>query len=358
MVEGLDDADGADDGSRRASAVGAHGTQADTHGPVGPADPRNLPRYAGPDTFARLPRLDEVGTAAVAVLGVPFDSGVSYRPGARFGPQAIRGGSKLLRPYHMALDVHPFAEHQVADAGDAGVNPYLIDEAVAQIERAARDTLARADRVVTLGGDHTVALPMLRAVCERHGPVALVHFDAHLDTWDTAWNAPFTHATPFRRAAEEGLLALDHSAHVGIRGPLPDKADLAADRGLGFAVVSTLDVARHGVEHAVDRVRSRVGDRAVYVSIDVDVLDPAHAPGTGTPEAGGLTTREAQMILHGLAGLRLVGADIVEVAPPYDHAEITALAAANLVYELLALFALDARPTGAARRGEAEPAHA
>lgn len=310
--------------------------------PVQPADPRLLPRFAGPQTFARLPSLDEVGTAAVAVLGVPFDSAVTYRPGARFGPQAIRAGSKLLRPYHPALDVHPFKAHQVADAGDAGVNPYLIDEAITEIELAARATLARADRLVTLGGDHAIALPVLRAVRERYGPVALVHFDAHLDTWDTVWNAPFTHATPFRRAAEEGLLALDRSAHVGIRGPLPAKADLAADRGLGFAVVSTLDVARHGVDQAVDRIRSRVGDSPVYVSIDIDALDPAHAPGTGTPEAGGLTTREAQMILHGMAGLRLVGADIVEVAPAYDHAEITALAAANLAYDLLALFALDA----------------
>jgi agmatinase len=310
--------------------------------PVPQADPAVLPRYAGPQTFARLPTLDEVGSAAVAVLGVPFDSAVTYRPGARFGPQAIRAGSKLLRPYHPALDVHPFQVHQVADAGDAGVNPYLIGEAIAEIEFATRATMARADRLVTLGGDHTIALPVLRAVRERYGPVALVHFDAHLDTWDTVWNAPFTHATPFRRAAEEGLLALDRSAHVGIRGPLPAKADLAADLGLGFAVVSTLDVARYGVDQAVDRIRARVGDSPVYVSIDVDALDPAHAPGTGTPEAGGLTTREAQMILHGLAGLRLVGADIVEVAPAYDHAEITALAAANLAYDLLALFALDA----------------
>ena len=312
--------------------------------PVPQADPAVLPRFAGPQTFARLPRLDEVGSAAVAVLGVPFDSAVTYRPGARFGPQAIRAGSKLLRPYHPALDVHPFRAHQVADAGDAGVNPYLIGEAITEIELAARATMAHADRLITLGGDHTIALPVLRAVHERYGPVALVHFDAHLDTWDTVWNAPFTHATPFRRAAEEGLLALDRSAHVGIRGPLPAKADLAADLGLGFAVVSTLDVARHGVDHAVDRIRARVGDSPVYVSIDVDALDPAHAPGTGTPEAGGLTTREAQMILHGLAGLRLVGADIVEVAPAYDHAEITALAAANLAYDLLALFALDAPP--------------
>jgi agmatinase len=310
--------------------------------PVGPPDARLLPRYAGPDTFARLPRLDDVGRAEVAILGVPFDSGVSYRPGARFGPQAVRAGSKLLRPYHPFLGVEPWATQQVADAGDVGCNPFDIVEAVGQIEAAATGILQRADRLITIGGDHTVALPLLRAVHRLHGPIALVHFDAHLDTWDTYFGAPFTHGTPFRRAHEEGLLASDACAHVGIRGPLYGTDDLVQDAALGFAVVSTVDVARRGVDDAIDRVRERVGDRPVYVSIDIDVLDPAHAPGTGTPEPGGLTTRELQLILRGFDGLNLVGADLVEVAPAYDHAELTALAAANLGYELLALFALAA----------------
>jgi agmatinase len=311
--------------------------------PVVPPDGRVLPRYAGPDTFARLPRLDDVGRAAVAVLGVPFDSGVSYRPGARFGPQAVRAGSKLLRPYHPFLDVEPWSTHQVADAGDVGCNPFDIVEAVGQVEAAARQTLQRADRLLTIGGDHTVALPLLRAMHAAHGPIALVHFDAHLDTWDTYFGAPYTHGTPFRRAHEEGLLASDACAHVGIRGPLYGRSDLADDAGLGFAVVSTMDVARRGVDDAVDRVRERVGTRPVYVSIDIDVLDPAHAPGTGTPEPGGLTSRELMQILRGLDGLDLVGADLVEVAPAYDHAELTSIAAANLGYELLGLFALAAR---------------
>ena len=298
-----------------------------------------VPRFAGPDTFARLPRLDDVGAAAVAILGVPFDAGVSYRPGARFGPQAVRAGSKLLRPYHPYLGVEPWAVHQVADAGDVACNPFDIAVAVAEIEAAARRTLQRADRLVTVGGDHTIALPLLRALHDRHGPVALVHFDAHLDTWDTYFGAPYTHGTPFRRASEEGLLALDHSAHVGIRGPLYTTGDLIEDRRLGFAVVTTMDVARRGPDHAVDVIRSRVGDRPVYLSVDIDVLDPAHAPGTGTPEPGGLTTRELQMILRGLGDLPLVGADIVEVSPSYDHAELTAIAAANVAYEFLGLFA-------------------
>ncbi len=307
--------------------------------PTGAPDGRVSPRFVGPETFARLPRLDQVSRAAVAVLGIPFDSGVSYRPGARFGPQGIRAGSKLLRPYHPALDVQPWLTHQVADAGDVACKPFNIVEAVDTVQSAATATLARADRLVSIGGDHTVALPLLRAMHAAHGPVALVHFDAHLDTWDTYFGAPVTHGTPFRRASEEGLFALDHAAHVGIRGPLYGLDDLAEDQRLGFATVSTMDIARRGVEEAVDRVRERLGDRPVYVSVDIDVLDPAHAPGTGTPEPGGLTTRELQMILRGLDGLRLVGGDVVEVSPAYDHAELTTIAAANVVYEMLALMA-------------------
>ncbi len=308
--------------------------------PLGPPHGFEVPRFAGPETFARLPRLDQVDAAdrvGVALLGVPFDSGVSYRPGARFGPAGIRAGSKLLRPYHPYLDVHPWDAHQVVDAGDARANPFDILAAIADVEAAARIVLDRADSLITIGGDHTIALPLLRVMAERHGPVALVHFDAHLDTWDTYFGAPFTHGTPFRRAVEEGLLDLDCSAHVGIRGPLYSARDLSEDRALGFAVVSTVDVARRGVDECVDRVRERVGGRPVYVSIDIDVLDPAHAPGTGTPEPGGLTTRELQLILRGLAGLHLVGADVVEVAPAYDHAELTTIAAANVAYELLGL---------------------
>jgi agmatinase len=310
--------------------------------PLVPPSGVEVPRFAGPDTFARLPRLDQVEHAGVAVLGIPFDSGVSYRPGARFGPAGIRAGSKLLRPYHPSLDVHPWDVHQVVDAGDVTANPFDIVAGLGQVQAAATALLDRADTIVTIGGDHTVALPLLRAVAAKHGPVALVHFDAHLDTWDTYFGAPYTHGTPFRRAVEEGALDLDVSAHVGIRGPLYSSKDLTDDKALGFAIVSTEDVARRGVDEAIDRVCSRVGDRPVYVSIDIDVLDPAHAPGTGTPEPGGLTSRELQMILRGFTGLNVVGADVVEVAPAYDHAELTTIAAANVVYDLLALLALRA----------------
>lgn len=310
-----------------------------------------VPRFAGPETFARLPRMDQVGRADVAVLGIPFDSGVSYRPGARFGPAGIRAGSKLLRPYHPFMDVFPWVAQQVADAGDVSVNPFDLMTAVGQVEAAARLLMKDADRIITIGGDHTVALPLLRAVREKHGPVALIHFDAHLDTWDTYFGAPYTHGTPFRRAVEEGLLDLDVSAHVGIRGPLYASSDLTDDKELGFAIVSTVDVANRGVDEAVDRVRGRVGDRPLYISIDIDVLDPSHAPGTGTPEPGGLTTRELQLILRGLRDLNLVGADVVEVAPAYDHAELTTVAAANLVYELLGLMAINTASAAHATNG-------
>ncbi len=308
--------------------------------PIGPPDAREVPRFAGPATFARLPRLDQVERADVAVLGLPFDSGTSFRPGARFGPEAVRAGSKLLRPYHLGLDVEPWTTLQLADAGDVAINPFDIIEAVGQIEAAANALYSKANQIVSIGGDHTVALPLLRAAHARHGPVAVVHFDAHLDTWDTYFGARYTHGTPFRRASEEGLLARDHCAHVGIRNSVYALADFDDDRRLGFATVSTLDVARRGVDEAIDRVRDRVGDLPVYVSIDIDVLDPAHAPGTGTPEPGGLTTRELQMILDGMADLDLIGADVVEVSPAYDHAQLTTLAAANVIYELLGMFAV------------------
>ena len=311
--------------------------------PIGPPNAVVVPRFAGPETFARLPRMDEVGRAGVAILGVPFDAGVSYRPGARFGPSSIRAASKLLRPYHPGMNVEPWGAQQVADGGDVACNPFSIIEAIGQIEVAANETLTRADRLVCLGGDHTIALPLLRAMYKLHGPISLIHFDAHLDTWDTYFGAAYTHGTPFRRASEEGILELDSSAHIGIRGPLYSTKDLVDDRKLGFAIVTTVDIARRGIDDAVYRIRERVGKGPVYVSIDIDVLDPAHAPGTGTPEPGGLTTRELQMILRGLDGLNLVGGDVVEVAPAYDHAELTALAAANAVYELLGLFALSAK---------------
>ncbi|HWL90455.1 MAG TPA: agmatinase, partial [Actinomycetota bacterium] len=297
---------------------------------------------------ARLPRIDEVARADVAVVGVPFDSGVTYRPGARFGPRAVREASRLLRSYHPGLDVLPFTSQQVVDAGDIACSPFSIDEAIEQIQGEATTLGDSVGRTVAIGGDHTIALPLLRALRDRHGPVALIHFDAHLDTWDTYFGAAYTHGTPFRRAWEEGLLLENKATHVGIRGPLFSPDDLVDDARFGFEIVTAMDVLDEGRQTVADRIRARLGDAPVYVSIDIDVLDPAFAPGTGTPEAGGLTSRELLGILRGLAGTNLVGADIVEVAPPFDHAEVTAVAASHVAYELLALFARQAdQPRGA-----------
>ncbi len=308
-------------------------------GPVGPVDATQVPRYGGPPTFARLPRADEVETADVAVLGVPFDSGVSYRPGARFGPSHIRQSSRLLRPYNPAQDVMPFASQQVVDAGDLGINPFDIGEAIEAIESGAESTLTQATRLLTLGGDHTIALPLLRCVARRHGPVAVLHFDAHLDTWDTYFGAPYTHGTPFRRASEEGLIDPHRSLHVGIRGPLYADTDLEESTRLGYATVACTDYDRLGLDGVIAAMRERLGEGPVYVSVDIDVIDPGMAPGTGTPEAGGLTSRELLATLRGLAGLDIVSADIVEVAPAYDHAEVTGIAAAHVGFELLSVMA-------------------
>lgn len=312
------------------------------NGTLGPVDSTVVPRYSGAATFALLPRLDEVEaaghTAEIKVVGVPFDSGVSYRPGARFGPGHVRQSSRLLRPYNPATDTSPFAQVQVADAGDLAVNPFDLEEAIATIQADALELTEDGARLLTIGGDHTIALPLLRAAAERAGSaVALLHFDAHLDTWDTYFGAAYTHGTPFRRAAEEGLLATEAACHVGTRGPLYGKKDLDDDARLGFGIVTSADVYRQGADAVAARLLERIGDRPLYVSVDIDVLDPAHAPGTGTPEAGGMTSRELLEILRGLRGANVVGADVVEVAPAYDHAELTGIAAAHVAYDLIGL---------------------
>ncbi|MBQ0825878.1 agmatinase [Streptomyces tagetis] len=310
-----------------------------TSSPVPPEDPTVLPRYAGWSTFARLPRLEDVGHADIAVVGVPFDSAVTYRPGARFGPSAIRSASRLIRGYNPALNVKPFEVCQAADAGDVPCNPFDIGAAISQIEESLTRLATAGTRLVVLGGDHSVALPALRAVHAVHGPVALVHFDAHLDTWDAYYGAELTHGTPFRRAFEENLLLPERSCHIGIRGSVYDPADFADDERLGFTTVHCRDIETHGIGPVIERVHRRVGDAPVYVSVDIDVLDPAHAPGTGTPEAGGMTSRELLQVIRSLSGLTVVGADVVEVSPAYDHAEITAVAAANVTWEFLSLYA-------------------
>ncbi|MCF4007293.1 agmatinase [Corynebacterium uropygiale] len=312
-------------------------------GNIGPVNSALVPRFSGEATYALLPRLRDLPEGHhpdIKVVGIPFDAGVSYRPGARFGCQHVRQSSRLLRPYNPATDTSPFAQAQVVDAGDMAVNPFNINEAIESIEHDALELTADGSSLLTIGGDHTIALPLLRAATARAGqPVAFLHFDAHLDTWDTYFGADYTHGTPFRRAVEEGVIDTEAICHVGTRGPLYGKKDLEDDRRFGFGIITSSDVFRQGVDEVVDRLRQRVGRRPLYISVDIDVLDPAHAPGTGTPEAGGMTSREILEILRGLRGLNIVGADVVEVAPAYDHAELTGIAASHVAYDLITLMA-------------------
>ncbi len=314
---------------------GTEFTQQD--GRLGPPDGRVYPRFMGPSTFARLPRIDEVPDWDVALVGAPFDIGTSYRPGARFGPIGIRHGARTIRSWHPDLEIFPFGTQQVVDAGDIPCSTFIIEDAVRTIEESVTELSQGGRKVITLGGDHTIAFPLLRGAHHHHGPVALVHFDAHVDTYDTYMNASFTHGTPFRRAAEEGLFIKGHSMHVGIRGSKYGPEDLAEDSGFGFSVLGTWDIEKIGIDGYVTRITEQVTDHPVYLSIDIDVLDPAFAPATGTPEVGGFSSRELVGMLRGLRGINLIGADVVEVAPVYDHADITSIAAANIVYEIISL---------------------
>ncbi len=306
---------------------------------IGQVDATQMPRYGGIATFAHLPHISEVSDVDVAIVGVPFDTGVSYRPGARFGPNHVRESSRLLRPYNPAANVSPFATQQVVDAGDIAANPFDIEEAISSIHKSYDQLAERAKRIVTIGGDHTITLPILRSLKAKHGPISVVHFDAHLDTWDSYFGADYTHGTTFRRASEEGLLDPEGCMHIGIRGPLYAAKDLTDDKALGFQIFSSVEFQDLGVAAAIEKMKARVGKRPTYISIDIDVLDPAHAPGTGTPEAGGLTSRELLSLLRATAGMNVVGADIVEVAPAYDHAQITGIAASHVMYELISAFA-------------------
>ncbi len=313
-------------------------------GPVGQVDALAVPRFAGVRTFARLPILEQVGRADVAVLGAPFDGATTFRGGSRFGPAAIREASLLLRPYNEPLGISPFADVQVADAGDAPASPIDVLAGHEAIRIAAAEVVAAGGRVVGLGGDHSVSLPLVRAAAERRGPVALLQLDAHTDTWDEYFGAKVTHGTMFRRAVEEGAIDGGRSVQIGLRGSLYSPEDMEENAALGFRTLLARDFDAAGVTGALALAAERLRG-PVYVTVDIDVLDPAFAPGTGTPEAGGLTSRELLAILRGLAttGLDIVGADVVEVSPPYDPAGATAVAAANVAYDLVGLAALSAR---------------
>jgi agmatinase len=311
--------------------------------PIGQVDALRVPRYAGVRTFARLPMLEQAETADIAVLGAPFDGGTTFRAGPRFGPAAVREASLLLRPYHEQLDVAPFASLQVVDAGDAPASPIDILAAHETIRESAASLHALGARVLGIGGDHSVSLPLLRAASARHGRLSLLQLDAHTDTWDSYFGNKVTHGTIFRRAAEEDLIDPHSSVQIGLRGSLYDADDYADNRALGFKTLLAREFDDAGVRGALDFALQHLRG-PVYVTVDIDVLDPAFAPGTGTPEAGGLSSRELLALLRGLAGgPPIVSADVVEVSPPYDPAGSTAVAGANVAYDLLCLLALHAR---------------
>ncbi len=304
-----------------------------------PVDSFVTPRFSGVRTFMRLPNVQDLENSDVAVVGAPFDTGATFRAGARFGPEGIRSASHLLRRYNPSLDVVIFDHLSVIDYGDVPVVPGYIEESYRRIA-GGLEPIHRAGVIpIVLGGDHSIALPELRAAAAVHGPLALVQFDSHPDTWDAYFGEKHTHGTPFRRAVEEGLLLPERSIQVGMRGSIYDAGDWEDARKLGFDLVPTDAVRKLGIEQTITRIRERVGDAKTYVSFDVDFVDPAFAPGTGTPEIGGFTSGEAQEFVRGLVGLHLVGCDVVEVYPAYDPAQITALLAANVAHEFLSLVA-------------------
>jgi agmatinase len=310
------------------------------HPPYKPLDAREQPRFAGIRTFMRVPHVTALDGVDVAVYGIPFDTATSYRTGPRFGPEAIRSASALLRPYNPALEVD-VTSLSIVDYGDVPVSPGDTERTYGQIE-AALAPLVDADVFpAALGGDHAITLAELRALARKHGPLALVQLDSHGDVWESYFGQRYFHGTTFKRALEEGLLEPSASVQGGMRGSLYGPEDLQAARDMGFTVLTTDELRALGPERYGELVRERAGGRPAFVTFDVDVLDPAFAPGTGTPEAGGFSTAEALAFVRALRGVSLVGCDVVEVSPPYDSpGAVTALAAATVMYELLSLHAL------------------
>jgi len=300
-----------------------------------PLGGNDMPRFGGPATMMRLPAAASAEGLDVAFIGVPMDHGTSNRSGTRLGPRQIRDESRMLRPFNMATGAAPFEHLQVADIGDVPVNTFDLKKTVDIITAHYRGVLAHGAKPLTLGGDHTLTWPILRAMKEKHGPVALIHIDAHADINDTMFGETVAHGCPFRRAWEDGCLQNDKVFQIGLRGTgySPDDFDWA--RGQGWTVVQAEECWGKSLVGLMAQLRDRIGDAPVYISYDIDSLDPAFAPGTGTVEVGGLTTWQALEIIRGCAGLNIVGGDLVEVSPPYDATGNTALIGANLLYEML-----------------------
>ncbi len=299
-----------------------------------PVDALVYPRFSGIATFMRLPHVPNARELDIALIGIPYDGGTTYRPGPRFGPRHVREQSAIIRPWNPVLTLNPFDKHRIADYGDLSINPLSIDDTYQRITAQLDDVMKAGARTACVGGDHSILLPILRAIHKRFGPVGMIQFDAHNDTWGGYFGSPHSHGTPVRRAVEEGLLLGKDVLQIGLRGQVYSADDFEFGRKHGFQVITSEEFHRGGIA-LVQRTLKKLTRRPIYITLDIDVVDPAFAPGTGTPQVGGFSSAQILELVRALRGLNIVGCDLVEVSPPYDSAEITSLLAANLFYELL-----------------------
>ena len=304
-----------------------------------PVDAAKVPRFAGHSTFMRLPAVASAEGLDIALVGIPWDGGTTNRAGARHGPREVRNLSSLMRRAHHVSGIAPFSVANVADVGDLTVNPINLMDGLALIEQGMKAIVATGALPLSVGGDHLTTLPVLRAVA-HNGPIGMIHFDAHTDTNDTYFgNNPYTHGTPFRRAIEEGLLDSKRIVQIGIRGSIYDPSEHDWAKAQGIRIIYMEEFVERGATSMMEEARSIVGKADTYITFDIDSIDPSMAPGTGTPEIGGFTTREAQEMVRLLKGVNIVGADVVEVAPPFDVEGMTALVGATMMFELLCVMA-------------------
>ena len=300
-----------------------------------PVDALEYARFTGIPTFMRLPHITQPEELDIAIIGIPFDGGTTYRPGPRFGPRNVRVQSAIIRPWNPVLNVNPFAKYRIADFGDLSVNPLSIEDTFRRIEQGLAPVLAAGARTACVGGDHSISLPILRAIAEKQGgPVNLIQFDAHNDLWDEYFGSKYSHGTPFRRAFEEGLLKDGGVLQVGLRGQVYGEDDFDFAKQHQVRMVTAEQFHEKGLPQ-VRRHLAAFKNKPIYVTLDIDSVDPAYAPGTGTPQVGGFTSHQILQLVRALRGLNIIGCDVVEVSPPYDTGELTSLLAANLLYELL-----------------------
>ncbi len=305
-----------------------------------PLDAMEYPRFEGIRTFMRLPHTTKLDNVDFLIAGVPFDTGATFRVGARFGPSGIRDNSLLLRPYNPAQNIEIFKYCSGIDYGDIPIVPGYLPESHKLIEQKTESLFQPNIVPIFMGGDHSVSLPILRSIKKKHGPIGLIHFDAHSDLWHGYYNNRDTHGTPFRRALEENLIDPSASCQIGLRGPLYDKKDYLMSKDAGLLSITGPELHSIGIEKALSLVKKRIGNKKAYLTFDIDFIDPAFAPGTGTPEAGGFTGYDAISFIRGLTKIHFIGFDMVEVMPPYDPAHVTSLLAANIIYEFISLIAV------------------